>query len=108
MTKVVPYQSFILTADVNLTGLTFTQSPIAPDTDNVQWNGFQGTKFTGIFDGNSHTISNLTITASTQDYIGLFGYVGSDGQIRNLGVEDVNMTGRDSVGGLVGLLIMVR
>ncbi len=94
--------SFILTADVNLTGLTFTQAPIAPDTDNVELNSFQGTQFTGVFDGNGHTISNLTIAASTKDYIGLFGYVGSGGQIRNLGVEDVNLTGRYVVGGLVG------
>jgi hypothetical protein len=94
--------SFILTANIDLTGLTFTQAPIAPDTDNEEWNGFQGTPFTGIFDGNGHTISNLTITASTQDCVGLFGNVGSDGQIRNLGVENVNITGRDYSGGLIG------
>ena len=93
--------SFILTADIDLTGLTFTQAPIAPDTDSVT-SFFQGTQFTGIFDGSSHTISNLTITASTKDYIGLFGHVGSGGQIRNLGVVNVNITGRDYVGGLVG------
>jgi hypothetical protein len=94
--------SFILTADINLTSLTFTQAPIAPDTNNTPDNGFQGTKFTGVFDGNGHTISNLTITASTKEFIGLFGYVGSGSQICNLGVENVNMTGRRVVGRLVG------
>jgi hypothetical protein len=93
-------KSFILTANINLTGLTFTQAPIAPDTSTT--GGFQGTRFTGIFDGNNHTISNLTITASTKYFIGLFGCVGSGGKIRNLGVEDVNMTGGSYVGGLVG------
>jgi Zn-dependent metalloprotease len=83
-------QHFILTADLDCSGAALT--PI----------GNSSTPFTGIFDGNGHTISNLTITASTQDYIGLFGYVGSGGQIRNLGVEDVNMTGNICVGGLVG------
>jgi len=93
-------KSFILTADVNLAGLTFTQAPIAPDTSTSD--GFQGTQFKGVFDGNSHTISNLTIIASTKDFIGLFGYVGSGGQIQNLGVEDVNITGPYYVGGLTG------
>ena len=90
-------KSFILTADINLTGLTFTQAPIAPDTSTSL-----DTQFTGTFDGKGHIISNLTITASTKDYIGLFGDVGSGGKISNLGIEDVNMTGGHSVGGLVG------
>jgi len=89
-----------LMCDPNLSGTTYTQAVIAPDTNTSS--GFQGTQFTGVFDGNSHTISNLTITASTQDYIGLFGYVGSSGQISNLGVKNVNITGREYVGGLVG------
>jgi hypothetical protein len=98
---------FILTADIDLDpclpgGQVFTTAVIAPDTDNTQWNGFQGTQFTGIFDGKGHTIRNLAITASTQYYIGLFGNVGSGGEIRNLGVEDVNITGRFNIGGLVG------
>ena len=92
--------SFILTADIDLTGLTFTQAPIAPDTSTSP--GFQGTLFTGIFDGNDHVISNLTINQPTKDCIGLFGSVGSGGQIRNLGVEDPNITGYGFVGGLVG------
>jgi hypothetical protein len=92
---------FVLTADINLTGLTFTQAPIAPDTDSST-NLFQGATFTGIFDGNGHTISNLIITTSMQDYIGLFGFVDIGGEIKNLGVENVNVTGRDFVGGLTG------
>jgi unsaturated chondroitin disaccharide hydrolase len=91
---------FILTADIDLEGETFTTAVIAPDTSTSS--GFQGTQFTGIFNGNSHTISNLTITSPTQDYVGLFGYVGSGAQIDNLGIENVNITGRSFVGGLVG------
>ena len=89
---------FILTADVDLTGLTFTQSPIAPDTRTDDY--FQGTPFTGIFDGKGYTISNLKIAASEKDYIGLFGCAG--GQICNLSVGNVNVTGSGRVGGLVG------
>jgi hypothetical protein len=93
---------FILTADINLTGLTFVQALIAPDTNNSDFD-FQGTPFTGIFEGNGHTIFNLTVAAEQIDYVGLFGYIGPSGQIRNLNLMDVNITGRVSVGGLTSL-----
>lgn len=92
---------FILMADIDLSGKTYTSAVIAPDTDNTPWNYFQGTKFTGNFDGNGHIISNLTIVAPDQDYVGLFGYVYYR-QIRDLGVENVTVTGRNYVGGLAG------
>ena len=56
--------NFILTADLNMNLAdpnTFTTALIAPDTDNTSLN-FNGTPFTGVFDGNDHTISNLTIS----------------------------------------------
>jgi hypothetical protein len=81
--------SFILTATVNLGGVTLT--PV----------GNSSIQFTGVFDGNYNIISNAVINQSGSDYIGLFGYV-VGGQIFNLGVEDVNMTGVGNVGGLVG------
>lgn len=93
-------KAFILIADIDLTGLTFTKSPIAPDTSTSS--GFQGTQFTGMFNGNGHIISNLTITTSTKDYIGLFGNVGTDGQIYNLGLKNVHINGPFYVGGLAG------
>jgi hypothetical protein len=58
--------------------------------------------FTGTFDGNGHIISNLTIAASNQNHVGLFGGVGSWGQIRNLGLINVNVSGYQWVGGLAG------
>jgi hypothetical protein len=91
---------FILTADIDLQGQVFTTAVIAPDT-STEWD-FQGTPFTGIFDGNGHVISYLTITASATNYIGLFGYV-SGGEIRNLGIENANIEGYYFVGGLVGV-----
>ena len=94
-------KSFILTADVNLIGLIFTQAPIAPDTSYIS--GFQGTMFTGVFDGNNHSISSLTITAPTQNYVGLFGYINNTSTIKNLGVvSNSNINGNFIVGGLVG------
>ena len=98
--------NFILTADINLADSgPFTTAIIAPDTDNSA-SGFQGVRFSGVFDGNGHTISNLTIDSNGagNDYLGLFGRAYS-GEIKNLGLEDVNIAGDDNsiyLGGLVG------
>lgn len=63
--------------------------------------GNSGTKFTGTFDGQGHTISNLTINLPTTQYVGLFGWtMGST--IRNVGLVGGSVTGKDAVGGLVG------
>jgi predicted secreted protein len=98
---------FILTADIdldpNLPGRkVFDKAVIAPDTDPTDlYSEFQGTPFTGVFDGNSHTISHLTIMGS--GYLGLLGQLGHGAEVKKLGVVDVNITGSgDYVGGLVG------
>ena len=101
---------FILTADIdldpNLPGRkVFDEAVIAPDIDpNDEWLGFQGTPFTGVFKGNSHVISNLHIEGSV--FLGLFGQLGEwgrDGEVTNLGVVDVNITGSgEYISGLVG------
>jgi len=96
---------FILTADIdmdpNLPGRkVFDRAVIAPDTNDVE-SGFQGTPFTGVFDGNSHTISNLTIEGNEE--LGLFGQLDSEATIFNLGLEAVHVHGTGTViGGLVG------
>ena len=89
---------FILTSDIDLNGVFIT--PIAPDTSTSY--GFQGTQFTGVFDGNYNVIRNADVNMPGIYYVGLFGYLGTDGQIRNLGVEDASIFGRRLVGGLVG------
>ncbi len=57
--------------------------------------------FKGSYDGNGHTISNLYIDRAASDHIGLFGYL-SGSQIKNLGLIDINITGKWYVGGLTG------
>jgi len=57
--------------------------------------------FTGSYDGQNHTISNIFINRSSA-YIGLFGLTDNGSQIKNLGVVDVNITGTTCVGGLAG------
>ncbi len=89
-----------LTCDPNLTGRTYTTAVIAPDGSSC---------FEGIFDGASHIISNLTINTAGagNDYLGLFGRIeGSGAKIKNLGIENINITGVYSVyiGGLCGVI----
>ena len=58
------------------------------------WDPIGGT-FTGTFEGNSYTISNLFIDRSgstTVQYAGLFGQLGSAAEIRNLRLEGVDVT----------------
>jgi hypothetical protein len=98
---------FVLTADIDLgSSGTFTTAVIAPDTNSSNYS-FDGTAFTGIFDGDNHTISNLTINTSGVKtwYLGLFGQISSGGQIKNLGLINVSVTTGDNsyyLGGMVG------
>jgi len=86
---------FILTADIDL-------DPNLPgrkvfDKAVIEY-------FAGVFDGNGHTISHLTING--KQYLGLFGslgFLGNGAELRNLGVVDVNIRGSGgAIGGLVG------
>ena len=96
-----------LACDPNLTGRPYTTAVIAPDTPDTG-SYFDGIPFEGIFDGNDHIIRNLTIdtTGAGNDYLGLFGRIeGSSAKVKNLGIENINITGGDnsySLGGLCG------
>ncbi|MDR2970324.1 MAG: putative Ig domain-containing protein [Bacteroidales bacterium] len=57
--------------------------------------------FSGTFDGDGQIISNLFINAPDDSQIGLFGSV-SNGNIKNVGVEGINIVGKANVGGVVG------
>lgn len=81
---------FILTANINLDpnldgGKIFDHAAIGA--------------FSGVLDGNSHTISHLTIRGGSD--LGLFSAL--SGQVMNLGVVDVNIVGSGgNIGGLAG------
>ncbi len=85
---------FILTADINMGGQVFTTAIIASDMDNSNYD-FDGTVFTGVFDGAGHKVLNLTIDTNGvgNDYLGLFGYIGVGGEVKNLGLENVEVKG---------------
>ena len=90
---------YILTANINLDGEEKPWTPIGSDEDHA---------FTGTFDGNGHTISELYINndASTYGVAGLFGYVGTGGMIRDLTVEgEITVISSVScVGGIAGIV----
>jgi hypothetical protein len=101
---------FILTADIdldpNLPGRkVFNRAAISPSTVDASPWYFQGISFTGVFDGDGHTISNFSYSSADTDYVGLFGYV-KGAEIKDLGLIDPNIDAleRDYVGSLVGLL----
>ena len=82
-----------LTSDIDLSGIDWT--PIGIDYKH---------QYTGTFDGGDHTITGLTVTGSDQ-YAGLFGYIGSGGTVKNVTLKDVKIESNHSsgyVGGVAG------
>ena len=79
-----------------------------PDAGDDYWNTGDGwdpigdstTPFDATFEGNRQTVSHMFI--DRDDDTGLFGATGESSLIRHLGLVDANVTGADSVGGLVG------
>ena len=67
--------------------------------------GSSTNRFTGTLDGRGYTIKNMTININ-QLYVGLFAISGDNAQIRNLRMENVNITGTDAswVGAIVGYI----
>ena len=79
-----------LTENINLTDIDWT--PI----------GTYDKPYTGTFDGGGkYTITGLTVTGSN-DYVGLFGRIGSGGAVKNVILTEVNVTAGTSVGGIAG------
>ncbi|MBQ3124596.1 MAG: hypothetical protein IJC09_04150, partial [Clostridia bacterium] len=84
------------------------------DYNNGEWEPLgssDATMFSGGFDGNGHTVSNLSIYNESSEtpytYIGFFGLV-DDAKITNLGVENFNISAYNTnkvisaIGGFVG------
>lgn len=82
-----------LVADINMSGKTF--NPI----------GSKNNSFEGIFEGNNHIISNLSLVGgdyqNNLSYMGLFGHT-SGATIRNLTLKGMTYSGFSYVGAFVG------
>ena len=81
-------KTFVLTEDIDLGGYEWT--PI----------GTSSNIFKGTFDGQNHVVKNLKITGNNGN-VGLFG-VTHDGEIKNLVVENAEVSGRTNVGVVAG------
>jgi len=92
---------FIMIADIGLSCHTFDRAVIAPDMNDLEDN-YQGTPFTGCFDGQGHVIRHLNIQGRM--YLGLFGQLDVGAVVADLGLDSVDISGIALyyIGGLVG------
>ena len=80
------------------------------DNDDVgprpYWNNGAGWnpigEYTGVFEGDGKSITNLYINRTSTDDVGLFSATGASAKIRNLALANVAVWGKDNVGALVG------
>lgn len=98
--------SYILTADIDFGGETidpigtFEPKSDAPEDEETPNTALA---FTGTFDGNGHTLSNIKIDAADKNGVGVFGCVTGEGSwVKNLKVENISVKGGNYTGGAVG------
>ena len=75
-----------LAADIDLTG--------------QDWTPIQG--YAGTFDGDGKTITGLTINQSTGSNVGLFASIAEGGTVKNLTLDNVDITAGSNVGAIAG------
>jgi hypothetical protein len=81
---------YSLTQDINCTGTNF--HAIGDELDEYQ----------GTLDGQNHSITNLTITQSSDDGVGLFAMLG--GTVQNLSIQ-ASISGQGNTGTVAGLIL---
>jgi len=91
--------SYLLMNDLDSTTAGYEELAAAIANGGKGWEPLA--LFEGSFDGNGHEISGLFINRPDEDDVGLFGRV-QEGLIKNVGLVNVNVTGKQSVGALVG------
>ncbi|GBU24999.1 hypothetical protein R83H12_01638 [Fibrobacteria bacterium R8-3-H12] len=82
---------YVLTSDIVLSG---DWQPIGKNSSHP---------FSGKLDGKGHKVLGLKINSFSEDRVGLFGYVSSGAELKNIVLEiDGTVRGLNNVGGLVG------
>ena len=104
-----------LSSDLNVDGQTYTANTVNATISATLANDITLTEawvpigksisnpYTGIFDGNQHTVSGIEIDNSNENPMGLFGAVGSGGTIKNLVVEGT-ISSNYHAGGIAGYI----
>ena len=90
--------TYALATSLDATGVSWT--PIGTNGAGAVSNSSAG--FTGTFEGLGNTISNLTISLSGVNNVGLFGYTSGSGSLRNIGLVNAAVTGGQNIGALAG------
>jgi hypothetical protein len=90
--RLYPDAHFLQTANISL--LSIDWQPIGNKMD----------PFTGVYNGDGYTISNLTINEPNINYGGLFGYTGGTAELKNINLTNAYLNGNYYIGGLVGFL----
>lgn len=87
----------------DMSGDYYLENDIALTGTWTAYIGDSSDPFVGRFFGNGHTISGLAISSSGETYVGLFGYIGSGGEVYDLDVSgSVSSSGDSYVGLLAG------
>lgn len=91
---------FKLTADIDMTGYSWTTANF------IGINFGTGNFFSGTFDGDNHSIQNLSFSAASGNYVGIFGYIDS-GTVKNLHVVNstISVTTATNIGALAGAVV---
>lgn len=86
-----------LAADLDMTGIDYV-----PAGNTIA--SYPSTAFAGVFDGQGHTISNLSVASHTGQYsaAGLFGAI--TGTVKNVKLANVNISSDHYAGGVVGYI----
>ena len=86
----------VLTDNITMNTNVLVNGTLNSNTDNfTSWTpiGKNTNAYTGTFDGQGYTISGLYLNDSNLDFVGLFGYAGSNGTVKNVGVVDSYFNG---------------
>ena len=81
----------ILTADITVNnGVLDANKDLVSESDFIEWTpvGNNIYAYTGTFDGKGYTVSGLYFNNPNSSFVGLFGYIGANGKISNVGVLD--------------------
>lgn len=97
----------ILTADIIVNeGVLDANKDLVSKSDFIEWEPIgksaDDDTYTGTFDGKGYTISGLYFNNPNAYYVGLFGKIGANGKISNVGVLDSYFQFRALGGGVCG------
>ncbi len=88
-------KNFLMINDIDLSGYSGNQFNTIGIYDTAP--------FSGVFDGNEHTITGFSYEDPSGDNVGLFSYISGDSAcIKNLGLLGPDVHGNEAVGALVG------